>query len=190
MTPETEFESLFERLYGFYSQERPNSELTRSDLEMLLIVFPAVLVIKSDMFVDTQEMNYIQKMGRELAQNYGIEISDQFPSELRYLTRDTTYWREPFLRTLKPYVALKSLEPAIVDVMIMAASSSSGDLMQNLALRARKHNIQTRQTGLPEVEEDIDFVDDDEKKTIRTVARDLDLYLDKQAAQMLSIQLQ
>ncbi|MFW5658455.1 MAG: hypothetical protein ACOCZ8_00605 [Bacteroidota bacterium] len=190
MTPETEFNELFERLYAFYRQERPNSTLTHADLETLLIVFPAVLVIKSDMFVDTQEMNYVQKMARELAQNYQLEISEAFAGELRYLTRDTTYWREPFLRTAKPYIAMKGIQAAIVDVMILAASSSSGDLLQNLALRARRHNIQTRQTGLPDLQEEVDFIDDDEKKTIRSIARELDLYLDKEAAKTLSVQLQ
>lgn len=181
---------LFEHLLRYYRSERPNQPISNGDLEVLLLIFPAILVNRSDNFVDTQEMNYLQKLTKEVANNFGITTSPNLKRELRYLTRDTNFWKQPFLRTLKAYVTERpEVAGHLVDIMVMAASSSSGDLLQNLSLRAAKHNLQERPTAMPSFDEEIDFIDEDEKRAIRDIARALDLYNDKSAAQKLSVQL-
>ncbi len=128
-----------EDLYYKYLYERQRSpeELTQEEFVQLLIVFPALLVLKADGHVDTTELLYLNKLVRHLVTSQGIENKeDLFREELRHLLWNSTYWRMPFLRILRFFVSEKKVLEALMDWMISAASASSGDIVQNILYKA------------------------------------------------------
>lgn len=186
---EQDFDKQFQRLLQMYRKERFRSEIKEDDLKILLVIFPGILVAQADGFIDTTEMVYLVRLTKDLAKAYNYDVSDNLKDEMRYLTRNTAFWFDPFTATLKLLIQKENRGVDVADIMVMVASSSSGDLINNVLYSSRSHNLQQRDSVLLQAEEDVEFLSEEEKEDIRKLARKLGLYEVKEAAQRLKSQL-
>jgi hypothetical protein len=73
--------------------------------------------------------------------------------------------------------------------MVMVATSSSGDLINNVLYSARTANSAEGNSGVLAQNPNIQFLSKEEREDIRQLARILGLYNNRQAAERLAIQL-
>lgn len=186
---ERQFHEHFGRLVTLYRRERQQQHLTEDDLKLLMLLFPGVLVAQADGFIDTTEMVELVKLTRDLAKRFNLQVSDHIKDELKFLTRNTVHWYEPFMTTLKFYIAAEDKANDVADLMVMVAFSSSGDLLNN-ALYKPSGSAEGDESGIRKENPGIEFLSEAERQDIRRLARTLGLYNHPAAADRLSLQLE
>ena len=152
-----------QNLYLRYKMERRSDELTIEEFEQVLLLFPAVLIAAADGHIDTSEMMQLNKILRHLlAQIREQDVQEyDLKSELRYISWNTKVWRDPFLRCLREYIEEHKLGEMVVDIMIAAASASTGSLINNILLQT--YNPDGSTTGS---QAQASFISDIEKNEI------------------------
>lgn len=183
-----QYEQRFRQLLTDYRADRPEATVTEDDLQMLMLLFPGIMVAQADGFIDTTEMVYLVQLSRDLAKTFSLSPSDGLKNELRYLTRNTAFWFEPFMNVLKFYIAATERAMEVADIMILVANCSSGDLINNVLFSSR--GAARPGSGLLTGEEEIPFLSDTEREDIKRLANKLGLYNHKEAAERLTRQLE
>jgi len=183
-----QYEQRFRQLLTDYRADRPEATVTEDDLQMLMLLFPGIMVAQADGFIDTTEMVYLVQLSRDLAKTFSLSPSDGLKNELRYLTRNTAFWFEPFMNVLKFYIAATERAMEVADIMILVANCSSGDLINNVLFSSR--GAARPSSGLLTGEEEITFLSDTEREDIKRLANKLGLYNHKEAAERLTRQLE
>lgn len=186
---EKQYHEHFHKLLVAYRKERAPAQIKEDDVRLLMLVFPGILVAQADGFIDTTEMVYLVKLTRDLASNFRLNVSENIKDELRYLTRNTAHWYEPFTTTLKFMIAAEDRGVDVADIMVMVATSSSGDLINNVLYSARTATSTEGNSGVLAQNPNIQFLSKEEREDIRQLARILGLYNNRQAAERLAIQL-
>lgn len=165
-------------LHERYRIEQPESRIPLEAFSQLINLFPSILVLRADGHVDTPEMFTLYKLARHAIPT---EPEDLVKKEVRSLTWGAEYWKEPFLRVLKQKVAVDKIGLEVIEYMIAAASSSTGDLQANFHYAtSNPYAGVERLNAKPDT--DVQFISDDEKRVILQIAEYLELDQDDQTA--------
>ncbi len=169
----------FKALYNRYIIERHTDQISEKEFERILLMFPAVLVLKSDGQVDTTEMMYLSQLARYMS-DQGLNISDaDIRQEIRHLAQRAHYWRAPFLEVLRLFITEHKVGGEVVQMMIAAASSSTGNMRQNIQIKLQ-HGMAAG-TDNPTA-----FISEDEKEAILNVVGELELGADEHVQQQIA----
>jgi len=128
-----------ETLWEDYQRER-RRRLDKKVFEILLRVFPSVLVAQADGFTDTSEMQRLYEIVAFLCRQENIPIESlDWRAELRYLAIDIDFWQDKFLEALKSFLQKNpTLYREQAEFLFATAAASTGDIVQNLLLRLRR----------------------------------------------------
>lgn len=160
-----------QELYKNYRFERQSDTVSAKEFEHLILMFPAILVLQADGHIDTTEMMFLSQLSRYMSDN-GLNISEtDIRHEVRYLSRSVNYWRKPFMEVLKLYVEEHKVATEVVDIMISAAASSTGNVRQNIIIKMQGQHVQQAQLaeGLTA------FISEDEKHAILNIVDELEI---------------
>lgn len=156
-------------LHDQYRRERRTETLKLEEFEQLLLLFPSVLVLQADGHIDTTEMMFLSQMAKILSRA-GASLSEaDLRQEVRYLSRSVNYWRKPFMEVLVRYIEERRVATEVLDLMISAASSSTGNVRQNILIRM--HNRLDDGTGALEQV----FISEEEKYAILNLVAELNM---------------
>jgi glycine betaine/choline ABC-type transport system substrate-binding protein len=160
----TEFSQLLER----YRHERQNPAITEGQFRILLLVFPAILVSQADGHIDTSEMIQLNKMTKHLAQKLKLAEEIDLHGEIRYLSWNARVWRGYFLTALRIFMVQNKLENEVVDLMLAAASSSTGNVINNILMRSANPNVDMSKSSV-QPEGEVEFISAKEKAEINAI---------------------
>jgi len=131
-----EEENKINEMYNRYLIERQGFEISPELFRELVIVFPVILVLQADGYIDTREMQYLNKLITQITQKLKNITENQVRQEIRFLTWGARIWREPILDTL--ILTLKNdatgLKENILEMMLQGAGTSTGSVSQNIYL--------------------------------------------------------
>jgi glycine betaine/choline ABC-type transport system substrate-binding protein len=181
----TEFSQLLER----YRHERQNPNITEGQFRILLLVYPAILVSQADGHIDTSEMIQLNKMTKHLAQKLKLTEDTDLNGEIRYLSWNARVWRGYFLTALRIYMVQNKLENEVVDLMLAAASSSTGNVINNILMRSANPNVDMSKSSV-QPEGEVEFISAKEKAEINAIVDYMGLSEDEAISWKLSHVLQ
>lgn len=125
----------FELLYHAYLDERFIS-INQDQFAQLLKIFPSLLILNSDGFIDKEEKLVMgiqaSKLGYEYASDdLGLEKEENlmliFKDEFKYLLKNNRKWEKKFLDVLKEFIENDLDEKLrIKETMQLFASASEG----------------------------------------------------------------
>ncbi|MCX7606209.1 MAG: hypothetical protein N2170_02940 [Bacteroidia bacterium] len=169
---------IVEQAWSDYQRER-RTRLDKKAFELLLRIFPSVIVAQADGFTDTSEVYRLEEMVKFLCKIEGVSPHNlDWRSEMRYLAIDMDFWRERFLAALR---ALLSARPELyreqAEFLFAIAAASTGDIVQNLLLRLRR-------AELPPGESE-ELISPKERDEIERLIRELDFEQAPEALQYL-----
>lgn len=162
VTKEEKLRDLYKQF--LFARQMSEEELPEGFFFLLLQLFPALLVLRADGEVDSTEYLFLNKLSEMLEREFPEYPADKIKKELRNLVWNATIWREPFLRLLRFFVEEEEVRHRVLDFMIAAASSSSGDIIQNILHRALAKTSLTT----PKIDE-IQFVSEEEIKEMHNI---------------------
>lgn len=166
-------------LHKRYRLERNNDQINLKEFEHILMMFPAVLVLKSDGHIDTTEMMYLSQLAKHMSShNLGISEAD-LRQEIRYLAQKAHYWREPFMEVLRAYVHHHKVAGEVVEIMIASAASSTGNVRQNIQIKLQQQAGQAA-TGAGM------FISEEEKEAILNLVAELEVGNDERVIEQLA----
>ncbi len=158
--------------YNQYKFERP--DLTPDQFRELLRIFPVILVLQADSFIDSIEMQFLLRMANHyLLPNIPGTTETQLKQEIRYLVFGAKTWREPFLDALHQALTERYLGGAeIVEMMIEACGASAGSITKNVLLSTLNPDGQTNLGSSDLRPENIQaqFIDNAEKKVLLDIS--------------------
>lgn len=173
----TEFSQLFER----YKHERQNNSITETQFQILLMVFPAILVSQADGHIDTTEMIQLNKLVKHLGQKLKAPGELDLSGEIRYLSWNSRVWRGYFLTALRIFMVQNKLENEVVDLMLAAASSSTGNVINNILMRSIGQDIDPKRGNI-KPEGNVEFISKKEKDEILSIVDYMNLMEDEALA--------
>lgn len=166
MTPNEQLQALYKR----YAFERRIDYLSEREFEIILLIFPSILVLQADGAIDSTEMMYLSQLCRQVS-NHKLNISDaDIRNEIRYLSMNIPYWREPFGDVLRVWLAQQQLGYEVLQIMIAAAASSTGNVKQNIELRMKTAYSKTGDSPTQSA-----FISEEEKEAIITLCGELEV---------------
>jgi hypothetical protein len=165
----------FDKLYDRYCFERQLTNLSKEDFEVLVFLFPAILVVQADGHIDTTEVLHLTKLASHIAQLLNHSPSLDLKPEIRYLGWSTKVWRSHFLQGLIEKVQSRNLGNELVDILLTSASSSTGSLINNILYKAINPMQLQDNTPLAAMQEKVEFISADEKAEIIEIVRYLGL---------------
>lgn len=161
-------------LYERYLQERAGESLTIEEFVQLILIFPAILITQADGHIDTSEMIHLNKLIQFIGAN-NINLSQRdLKQEIRYLIWNSKLWRNLFLQALKEIIELNNIGQQAVDLMLSAACSSTGSLINNILLKTINPNQNINATGI-KADSASNFISDEEKNEILVIIQFLGL---------------
>lgn len=164
-------------LYRRYRYERGADTLSASEFERVLLMYPAILVLGADGHIDTTEMMFISQLSRYMSDR-AVNISEaDLRAEIRYLSRNAPYWRDSFINVLRPYVQQHGLGVEVLDLMISAAGSSTGNMRQNILIKMQSATAKATGSNTPDETEA--FVSEEEKEAILNLVSELGIGSDE-----------
>ncbi|MFN8923838.1 MAG: hypothetical protein ACK5XP_13045 [Sphingobacteriia bacterium] len=173
----TEFSQLYER----YRHQRQNYTITVEAFQVLLMVYPSILVAQADGHVDTSEMIQLNKLVKHLSSKLALEEQPDLNSEIRYLSWNSRIWRGYFLTALRIFMAQNKLEHELIDLMLTAASSSTGSVINNILMRNISPAANGR-TGRLVPNGEVEFISLKEKEEIMAILDYMNLLEDEAIA--------
>ncbi|MCX8112601.1 MAG: hypothetical protein N3E49_05320 [Bacteroidia bacterium] len=161
------YEAKLAALQDDYQRER-RKLISTEVMEILLRIFPAVLVAQADGFTDTTEVQRLEEIVTFLCKEKNVAASAwDWTAELRYLAVDADFWRAPFLDTLKSLLHEKpELYYQQAEFLYATAAASTGDVVRNLLLRFQRRD--------PLKQEKVEFISDKERMEIERLVEALD----------------
>ncbi len=125
----------WETLWENYQRER-RKVIPKEAFEVLLQVFPAILVAQADGFTDTNELHRLEEIVRFLCRERPEVFSAlDWRSEIRYLAIDADFWRRAFIEGLREYLKISSEKLfQQVEFLYATAAASTGDILKNILL--------------------------------------------------------
>lgn len=155
-------------LHKRYRLERNNDQINQNEFEHILMMFPAVLVLKADGHIDTTEMMYLSQLAKHMS-SHNLNISEaDLRQEIRYLAQKAHYWREPFMEALRTYIKQHHVAGEVVEIMIASAASSTGNVRQNI-------QIKLQQQAGKALADTAMFISEDEKEAILNLVAELEI---------------
>jgi len=127
----------WESLWENYQRER-RKVIDKAAFEVLLQIFPAILVAQADGFTDTSEVQRLEEVVQFLCRERPEVLSGlDWRAEIRYLSVDTDFWRRPFLEALREYLASASEKYfQQAEFLYATAAASTGDILKNILVRS------------------------------------------------------
>ncbi len=156
-------------LYQRYRSARGTDVLSQDEFERVLMIFPALLVLNADGHIDSTEMMFISQLSRFMADSRANINEADIRQEVRYLSRNLAQWRKPFLELLRAYIRHHNLATEVLDIMISAAASSTGNVRQNVMIKLKAID------NVAQGDNRNAFISEDEKETILTLVGDLEM---------------
>lgn len=165
---------VFQEAYQAYIKDRGVFDISEVAFERLLKVYPSLLVISSDGFVDLTEVGAMASSASE-----GTSIPPEiFARELKNLYFNQGHWKHIFTRAIKEITEEEeNSRLEILTYMIHAAAASTGSVVKNILLSDDKpqsfslYDIQS----LEEIDPTRQFFSEQEKQKIIQVAEELQL---------------
>ena len=143
----------WEVLWENYQRERRKA-IPKEAFEVLLQVFPAILVAQADGFTDTNELHRLEEVVRFLCRERPEVFSAlDWRAEMRYLAIDADFWRRPFIEALGTYLGA-SPEKYFqqVEFLYATAAASTGDILKNILLQSGRLSATEKQELISERE--------------------------------------
>jgi hypothetical protein len=181
----TEFSQLLER----YRYERQNVDITEAQFKVLLLIYPAILVAQADGHIDTSEMLQLNKLTKHVSQKLLLDVNVDLQGEIRYLSWNARVWRGYFLTALRVFMVQNKLENEVVDLMLAAASSSTGNVINNILMRSAGTGMDVSKGGI-QPEGEVEFISTKEKEEIHYIVEYMGLLEDEAISWKLSHVLQ
>lgn len=165
---------IFKEVYKLYVQDRGVHDISELAFERIIKVYPALLVISTDGFVDIAEVDTLSHIASD-----GTSISTEiFTRELKNLYLNQGHWRNLFIKAIKETTQNDdSLKEEILMNMIYAAASSTGSIVKNILLseyKPQKFSLQDIHS-LEQIDPTKQFFSHDEKQKIIQIAEELQL---------------
>ncbi|MCS7296698.1 MAG: hypothetical protein RMK19_04300 [Bacteroidia bacterium] len=137
-----DYKTSLHKLTDEYQRER-RRPIGQAAMEILIQVFPAVLVAQADGFTDTSEVQRLEEILAFLCREQGVSLQElDWTAELRYLAIDADFWRAAFLSTLRAFLQEKPERyKQQVEFLYATAAASTGDVVRNLLLRLRRQDL-------------------------------------------------
>jgi len=155
-------------LYQRYRAARGTDVVSLAEFERVLMMFPALLVLNADGHIDSTEMMFISQLSRFMADPKANINEADIRQEVRYLSRSLAQWRKEFIEVLRDYIRQHNLATEVLDIMISAAASSTGNVRQNVMIKLRAID-----PSKPDADDA--FVSEDEKEAILTLVGELEM---------------
>ncbi len=155
-------------LYERYRAARGTDVLSQAEFERVLMIFPALMVLNADGHIDSTEMMFISQLSRFMADSRANISEADIRQEVRYLSRNLNVWRGEFIELLRDYIRHHNLATEVLDIMISAAASSTGNVRQNvmIKLKAIDHSAPDDRNA---------FISEEEKESILTLVGELEM---------------
>jgi hypothetical protein len=130
------------QVWSDYQRER-RIRVEPKVFEILLRVFPSVLIAQADGFTDTSEVHRLDEIVAFLCKQEGISLDAiDWRAEMRYLAIDAAFWREKFIEALRALLSQqKVLYREQAEFLYAVAAASTGDIVRNLLLRLRRTDL-------------------------------------------------
>lgn len=168
------YQECFKLLYDQYRRERNVQSLNEAIFGKLLIMFPSILIAQADGHVDTTEILHLNKMIAQAAGDIPEVPEQDFKIEVRYLTWNSSIWRQQINNCLKLYYQENpSKVEDMIYLMATTAASSTGSLIGNLLISPEDQK------------ETKEFISKDEIEEMSKILSELGLDNDKALAEKL-----
>ncbi|MEN2992777.1 MAG: hypothetical protein ABDH91_04410 [Bacteroidia bacterium] len=160
------YAELCDALWSDYQRER-RMQIDRKAFEILLRVFPAVLVAQADGFTDTSEVHRLDEIVAFLCRHESVSPTElDWRAELRYLAIDAAFWRERFMKVLYAFLQENpEMYKEQAEFLYATAAASTGDIVKNLLLRLRR--IEAGAGAVPEL------ISGEERREIQRITQEL-----------------
>lgn len=163
----------FARVLELYRADRNLPQFGETDFERMLLLFPAFIVSQADGHIDTAEIMQIHQLMDHIQSLIPGESQVDYKAEVRYMMWNLNIWKPIFLPLLKSYLEIKPFANEVVDIMVAAASSSTGNILSNIRFKTLNPATQTPMTH--EESEQITFISEEEQQSILQLIRELNL---------------
>ncbi len=128
---------VWDTLWEKYQRER-RKVIPKGAFEVLLQVFPAILVAQADGFTDTNELQRLEEVVQFLCRERPeVFAALNWRAEIRYLAIDADFWRRPFIEALRGYLEhFPEKYFQQVEFLYATAAASTGDILKNILLQS------------------------------------------------------